>query len=61
MEKHPPIYIVIDEFHDYGLRSYSLVTWFFDKDEAEEYAKTHNDSYTVEECPGMPLAPEPTW
>jgi hypothetical protein len=49
--KKPTIYIVVDEFCDYGLRSYSLVTWFFDQDEAEEFAKT-NDTYTVEECPG---------
>ena len=50
--KKPTIYIVVDEFHDYGLRSYTIITWFFDEDEAKEYAKATNDTYTVEECPG---------
>ena len=49
--KKPKIYIVIDEFHDYGLRSYEIITWFFDEDEAKEFVKMHS-GYTVEECPG---------
>ena len=39
MKKLPKIYVVLDEFHDYGVRSCEPVAWFFDEDEAYQWAE----------------------
>lgn len=44
MKKGPKIYVVLEEFHDYGLRSCEPVAWFFDEDEADEWASAQGDS-----------------
>lgn len=53
MKKGPELYVVVEEFHDYGLRGYSLEAWFFDSREAHDWAeqkqKETGKHYVVEE------------
>lgn len=53
MEKLPKIYVVLEEFHDYGLRACEPVAWFFDEDEAYKWSEAQKSkgdctSYRVE-------------
>lgn len=51
--KLPTIWVVIDEFHDYGLRSYQVLAYFFDEDEAENWAQKQKlQTYQIEEVEG---------
>ena len=46
MKNAPVIYVVLEEFSDYGLRSCEPIAWFFDKNEADNWAESQVNTGT---------------